>query len=100
MKRLIALGGLMMVGLSVAYLVAQAPPQKASLADPIKVKDNLYVIGGSNPSDQATWTGGNTALFITNTGVVVVDTKLPGYGPQLLSKIKGLTDKPVTTIIN
>ena len=44
--------------------------------------------------------GGNTAVFVTATGVVVVDTKLPGWGQPILDKIKKLTDKPVTTIIN
>src|SRR5260370_24257428 len=34
-----------------------------------KVKDNLYMIVGN---------GGNTAAFITEGGVVVVDTKNPG----------------------
>jgi cyclase len=32
--------------------------------------------------------------------VVVVDTKLPGWGQPLIDKIKTLTDKPITTIIN
>jgi cyclase len=31
---------------------------------------------------------------------VVVDTKLAGWGPQILEKIKSVTDKPITTIIN
>src|SRR5262245_10217289 len=44
--------------------------------------------------------GGNTAVFITANGVVVVDTKNPSWGRPILDKIKELTDKPVTTIIN
>ncbi len=32
--------------------------------------------------------------------MVVVDTKIPGWGPTLLAKIKELTPKPITTIIN
>ena len=44
--------------------------------------------------------GGNTAVFITANGVVVVDTKNPGWGQPMLDKIKELTDKPVTMIIN
>lgn len=40
-------------------------------------------------------------MFVTrNNGVVVVDTKNPGWGPVLVEKIKSITDKPVTTIIN
>jgi cyclase len=32
--------------------------------------------------------------------VVLVDTKLPGWGKPILDKLKEITDKPVTTIIN
>ena len=39
-------------------------------------------------------------VFITDTGVVVVDTKLAGWGQAMLDKIKTVTNKPVTTIIN
>jgi glyoxylase-like metal-dependent hydrolase (beta-lactamase superfamily II) len=56
-----------------------------------KVKDNLYVLKGG---------GGNTALFITASGAVLVDTKLPGWGQPILEKVRSLTSKPITTIIN
>jgi glyoxylase-like metal-dependent hydrolase (beta-lactamase superfamily II) len=46
------------------------------------------------------FTGGNTGVFITDTGVVVVDTKLAGYGADILAKIRAVTRKPVTMIIN
>src|SRR5262249_41713564 len=44
--------------------------------------------------------GGNTAVFVMSNGVTVVDTKNPGWGQPILDKIKELTLKPVTTIIN
>ena len=56
-----------------------------------KLKDNLFVLRGG---------GGNTAVFVQANGVTVVDTKNPGWGQPLLNKIKELTNKPVTTIIN
>src|SRR5690349_14903183 len=56
-----------------------------------KLTDNLYVLGGG---------GGNTAAFITANGVVLVDTKVSGWGPSIIEKLKTLTNKPVTTIIN
>jgi cyclase len=39
-------------------------------------------------------------VFIRTDGVVVVDTKNPGWGQPILDEIKKLTPKPVTTIIN
>lgn len=91
-------------GLGVAVTAYQAPagPAPAALAATKieKVKDNLYVITGSSPSPRETFSGGNTGVFITDRGVVVVDTKLAGWGPTILERIKTVTDKPVTTIIN
>lgn len=70
----------------------QAPAQPAAMVvEAEKVRDNLYVMKGG---------GGNSAVFITATGVTVVDTKNPGWGQPLLDKIKTVTDKPVTRIIN
>ena len=46
------------------------------------------------------FSGGNTGVFITDNGVVVVDTKLAGWGQVLLDKIHSVTKKPVTMIIN
>src|SRR5881396_307763 len=102
MKRGVVLG--IIVALSCLPLVVsgfQAPSPAALAATKIeKVKDNLYVISGSGVADQNAFSGGNTAVFVTDSGVVVVDTKLPGWGPTLLERIKTVTNKPVTTIIN
>jgi len=95
---LAAIGGLSLV--TVGYQnPAQGPSAAALAATRIeKVKDNLYIITGS--SDLAAFSGGNTAVFITDAGVVLVDTKLPGWGPTILERVKSVTNKPVTTIIN
>ena len=91
MKRLAVLSCLVIAG-AVSLIVAQQQQQPRPAALEIqKVKDNLYVITGG---------GGNTAAFITGKGVAVVDTKNPGMGPAILEKIKSVTDKPVTIIIN
>ena len=83
-------------GLSMAASAVQQNGHPATSADRKvvtlqKIKDNLYLATGG---------GGNSAIFVTDLGVVVVDTKLPGWGEPLLAKIKTITDKPVTTIIN
>ena len=44
--------------------------------------------------------GGNTAAYVTATGVVLVDTKLANWGQPILDKVKSVTDQPVTHIIN
>jgi glyoxylase-like metal-dependent hydrolase (beta-lactamase superfamily II) len=93
------LGALLVVG-SLSVVAFQQPAPRAVLPDLKKVKDNLYMIGSSSPADGSMFTGGNTGVFVTDAGVVVVDTKLAGYGPDILAKIRAATSKPVTTIIN
>ena len=64
------------------------------------MKDNLYIITGADPVPREAFAGGHTGVFITDAGVVVVDTKLAGWGQALLDRIRTVTDKPITTIIN
>ena len=39
-------------------------------------------------------------MFVTEVGVVLVDTKLPNNGEAILNQVRRVTDKPVSTIIN
>jgi cyclase len=104
MRRGFVLGMLVGVGLLSIAVSGQAPAgpsAKAIEATKIeKVKDNLYIITGSGAADQTAFSGGNTAVFITDSGVTLVDTKLPGFGPTILARVKSVTDKPVTRLIN
>jgi glyoxylase-like metal-dependent hydrolase (beta-lactamase superfamily II) len=105
-KRSAVLAAIVVFGtLSIVVAGLQMPPPgptpaslKATTIE--KVRDNLYVITGSSVSNIETFSGGNTAVFVTDKGVVLVDTKLPGWGQPILNHIKTVTDKPVTTIIN
>jgi glyoxylase-like metal-dependent hydrolase (beta-lactamase superfamily II) len=65
-----------------------------------KVRDRLYVITGSDRSPAEAFSGGNTAVFVTDRGVVLVDTKLPGSGRAILDRVRTVTNKPVIMIIN
>jgi cyclase len=93
MKRGIVFGALILVGaLSLGVKAYQPPAADApKVIEVEKVKDNLYVLRGG---------GGNTAVFLTASGVVVVDAKNPGWGKPILDKIKELTPKPITMLIN
>src|SRR6188474_448092 len=93
MKRIIALGSIVLAGALTVVVAAQQPAPQPSVDNLTveKVKDNLWVIRGG---------GGNTAVFATAKGLTLVDTKQPGWGQPLLDKIKTVSDKPITTIIN
>jgi glyoxylase-like metal-dependent hydrolase (beta-lactamase superfamily II) len=104
MKRLVVLGMLVTFGALSIAVSGQAPPgasKKAIDATKIeKVKDNLYIITGSGVEDTDAFSGGNVAVFITDSGVTLVDTKLPGFGPTIVDRVKSVTNKPITRIIN
>jgi len=94
MRRGIFLGVLIAIGALSLVVAAQqggGGQQAPKIIEVEKLKDNLYVLKGG---------GGNTAVFIMANGVTVVDAKNPGWGQPILDKIKELTDKPVTTLIN
>ncbi|MFN0087392.1 MAG: MBL fold metallo-hydrolase [Blastocatellia bacterium] len=88
MKRLAVMSGLLLIG-AISLLAGNQQP--AVSLEIQKVKENLYVITGG---------GGNTAALVTDDGVVLVDTKNPGMGPGILEKVKSVTPKPVTMVIN
>jgi len=56
-----------------------------------KVRGNLYRIWGG---------GGNTLVLVQKDGVLLVDTKMPNNGQQIVDQVKSITDKPITTIVN
>ena len=88
MKRTLALVVLIAAGV---VAIVTGPGAQENVAEIAQVKDNLYVITGG---------GGNTAAFVTENGVVVVDTKVPNWGNAILDKIRTVTDQPVTMILN
>ena len=114
MKRRLVLATLVVGGLLTAMVAARqqqpaapgrgrgpnitptTPPSASALAAE-KLRDNLYVIRSADP---ANFTGGNTAVFIRADGITLVDTKVPGWGAPLIAKVKELSPKPITTIIN
>jgi cyclase len=89
MTRSVGLGALVVCGLAIASFAAQQPQSQELQIE--KVADNLYVILGN---------GGNTAAYVSGNGVVLVDTKLADNGQKILDKVKSVTDKPITHIIN
>jgi glyoxylase-like metal-dependent hydrolase (beta-lactamase superfamily II) len=92
-QRNLVLGTIVLAG--TLTLSVQAYQQPAASAPKVvevdKIKDNLWVLKGG---------GGNTAVFVTATGITVVDTKNPGWGQPILDAIKKISDKPIVRIIN
>ena len=90
MTRGMVLGALLMVG-ALSLGVTASQQDEEIVVEVEQLEDNLFVLRGG---------GGNSAAFVTSDGVVLVDTKVPGWGQPLIDKIAELTSNPVTTIIN
>ncbi|MGC3981743.1 MAG: MBL fold metallo-hydrolase [Steroidobacteraceae bacterium] len=102
MQRSLILGTLIGAGLLTITVVGQQLPatpgaggmaagQQQAVGAIEKLADNVYRIPGA---------GGNSAVFVMNNGVLLVDTKNPNNGQAVLDQIRSVTDKPVTHIIN
>ena len=98
MRRVVYLGVCMLLGLLVAVANNEARQARANLVV-YRVSENLYMLG-NDPAEQGMRSGGNTAVFVMSSGVALVDTKILGYGQDILAEVGQITDKPVTTIIN
>jgi cyclase len=92
MKRQLIPGILIAAGaLSLTAGAMQQQQAQPMTVEVEKLKDNVFVLRGG---------GGNTTVFVGAEGVTLVDTKNPGWGQPLIEKIRTVTDKPVTMLIN
>ena len=91
MKRHIVLA--LLLGVGTLCLSVVGAQESAKVIEVEQLRDNLFVFRGEGG-------GGNVAVFVTTEGVVVVDSKNPGWGQPILDEIKTLTSNPVTTVIN
>lgn len=100
MRRTLVHSAVLLIGcVSIAVEAGQQAPTR-QVIDVQKITANYYVLTSSTPGNDATFSGGNVGVFITNSGVVLVDTKLATWGQTLLDRVKSMTTQPVTTIIN
>ena len=91
--RPITSGAILLLALATAGGYAQAQEERFIRIDTLNVRDTLYHLGD----------GGANALALIdeiNGGVILVGTKLPGWGQAVLEAVYQVTDLPVTTIIN
>ena len=93
MRRVLVLVLFVVATAAAAAYQPPAQPDAPKIILVEKLKDNLYVFRGEGG-------GGNVAVYVGESGVTVVDAKNPGWGTPILDKIKELTPKPVTLLIN
>jgi glyoxylase-like metal-dependent hydrolase (beta-lactamase superfamily II) len=101
MRRTAILAGVVAIGgLSIGTTAHTQQKARPAVREIQKVRDNLYFISGGDTFDRSTWTGGNVAVLVADSGVVLVDTMLAENGRSILDRVRSVTEKPVTMIIN
>ena len=99
MTRSTSLAVLTALGVFLTVATYEARQPRAEIYGIKRLTEKLFVLV-NDPMNSDMQTGGNTAVFVTDTGVVLVDTKIAGYGKDIIELVGVITDKPVTTIIN
>ena len=85
----IRLGGILLASAGLWVVWSQGQQRQPLTME--KVTDNLYVIIGN---------GGNVAVMPTSEGVLLVDDKFAQDGPEILAKVKSVSDKPIRYVLN
>lgn len=92
----------LLLGLNVARAAQPSvtPAAPSELPRLVQVKDNVYVIQNVNsvvPEIGAF--GGNVAIYITDDGVILVDSKNERMHDDLVGKVKSLTNAPIKYVV-
>lgn len=90
MKAILGAAVLLLASTSLLHGVQGQSDGKIAKMQTLNVRDILYVLTG----------GSNTLALMRDDGVVLVDTKPPGWHTTILDNINAVSDKGVTTIIN
>lgn len=85
------LGGIVVAVTGLCLIWLQAQPAKQPLHVQ-KVTDHLWVIMNN--------ASGNVAVMPTGEGILLVDDKFEQDGPEILAKVKAISDKPIRYILN
>ena len=92
MNRILTFSFILLAGVSFISTTLGQEADRTVTIQSLDVSDNLYLISGG---------GGHTVMLITEKhGVVLVDTKNPGWGSSITNAVKAVTEEPITTIIN
>jgi cyclase len=78
------------VGVAGLWVAKSQQPQRQPLTME-KVSANLWMIVGN---------GGNVAVMPTSQGVIVVDDKFAADAPDIMAKVKTISEKPIRYVLN
>jgi glyoxylase-like metal-dependent hydrolase (beta-lactamase superfamily II) len=77
-----------------------AQPTATELPRLVKVKDDVYVIQNvNNTVNEIGQLGGNITVYLTDEGVILIDSKNEQMHDDVVAKVRSLTEKPIKYVI-
>ena len=78
-----------------AGAAAPAPPPNL-----LKVRDDVFVIQNANHTvAEIGQNGGNVVVYVTDDGVILIDSKNDRMHDDIVAKVKSITDKPIKYMV-
>jgi glyoxylase-like metal-dependent hydrolase (beta-lactamase superfamily II) len=75
-------------------------PTPAEMPRLVKVKDDVYMIQNvNNTLADIVRFGGNVAIYLTDDGVILFDSKYAQMHDDIVAKVRSLTDKPIKYVV-
>jgi glyoxylase-like metal-dependent hydrolase (beta-lactamase superfamily II) len=86
--------------LTVSAFAQQAPPAPGPPPNIVKVKDDLFIVQNqANTMGDLIAYGGNATAYVTDAGIILIDSKSDREHDDLIAKLKTVTDKPIKYVI-
>jgi glyoxylase-like metal-dependent hydrolase (beta-lactamase superfamily II) len=83
-----------------AALAQQAPPAPGPPPNLVKVQNDLFIVQNqANTLGDLIAYGGNATAYVTDAGVILIDSKSDREHDDLIAKLKSVTDKPIKYVI-
>lgn len=76
------------------------PNPQAALPELVKVKDDVYVIQNTqHVLSEIMQFGGNITVYVTDEGVILIDSKNEQMHDHVVAQVRKLTDKPIKYVV-
>jgi cyclase len=83
-----------------AAFAQQAPPAPGPPPNIVKIQDDLFIVQNqANTMGDLIAYGGNATAYVTNAGIILIDSKSDREHDDLIAKLKTVTDKPIKYVI-
>jgi glyoxylase-like metal-dependent hydrolase (beta-lactamase superfamily II) len=86
--------------LAASALAQQTPPAPGPPPNIVKIQDDLFIVQNqANTMGDLIAYGGNATAYVTDAGVMLIDSKSDREHDDLIAKLKSVTDKPIKYVI-